>query len=462
MIGFLSRHKETILFCLFGLLIFGCLNVLMLQMNPDTWTDPSLRAYSMFHNGWELSGFDNTIYMTVTEWRPMFTIMRHPLIMYFIWPLYQLNALLSSCFGINCTIYIVAVVWTVISTVAWLMMYKILRRIMELPILVSLLLTLFFFSFSHIMLCTFAPDHMVLSMMLFLLAIYISTKAIKKGRQMSTWKALLLCFFATGITTTNFVKIWFIDVMGMQGTLKLKSRKWWRRFIMHGLLYLLPLLVVGGLYYYQQQTIVAKEIRYVERLQDEIKRKYPEIYAQQQARARKVQTENEAKQLSGSKMFQWTDFSLPLWPSVVENFFGESLQLHDEYTLRDCHCEGHRPDIVAYSHWYNYLVEALIVLLLAVGIWCGRKERLMWMLMAIFGFDCLLHLGLRFALDDVYIMAPHWAFIIPIATGYAYLRVKDNKLLRNSLLTIVTCLTVWLWFHNLSLTADFIINAPKV
>jgi len=190
--------------------------------------------------------------------------------------------------------------------------------------------------------------------------------------------------------------------------------------------------------------------------------KHPEKAAERKARVEKRDAENQAKQLVDSDLFQWTDFSLPLMSSIIENFFGEGLQLHDEYTLRDSHREGHRPDIVSYSHWYNYFVEAILVCLLAIGIWFGRKERLMWMALTVFVFDCLLHLGLRFALNDIYIMTAHWAFVIPIAVGYIYKKCNNKVVLNYALVVTVMLLTLWLWYHNLTLTTDFIINALKV
>lgn len=461
--SFLLRHRETILVFLLGLVIFAGLNWLMLQMNYEMWTNAKLGPYSAFHRGWELSGFDNTTYIAVATWRPLYIMMRHPLIMYFVWPMYELNDILQDQYHMNCSILIVAAVWTLISTFAWTFLYRILRKIIELPIAVSLLLCLFYFSFSHVMLATCAPDHMILSMTILLFTLYISAKATKSGKQLSTWKSLILCFISTGISTTNCAKIWLIDTCSMQSRLEdLKTLKWWRHFILHGMLYFIPLACVGGLYYYQQTTIFAEEEQYSNHMSEDLKKKRPEKYAEIVAKSKKADAENEAKQMGDGQLFQWTDFSLPLMPSIVENMFGEGFQLHDKYTLRDSHRHGHRPDIVNYSHWYNYLVEAIIVLLLIAGVWFGRKERLMWMALAVFGFDCLLHLGFRFALNDVYIMTAHWAFIIPFAIGYLYKNVSGNVALRNSLLAVVALVAIWLWYHNLSLTYDFIINGYRV
>lgn len=454
---FLVRHRETLLvFCL-GLFIFGALNLLMLQMNPDVWTSMKQGPYTAFHKGWELSGFDNTTYIVVSTWRPFYIMMRHPLIMYFVWPMYELNDILEDSLSINCAIYIVAIFWTFISTIAWTLLYRIMRKIIMLSVPQSLLLCLFFFSFSHVMIATFAPDHMILSLTLLLLTLYLGAKATNKGKQLSTWKSLLLCFLSTGITTTNCVKIWLIDTMTMQG--RLSEKRWWKHFICHGLLYLIPLALVGSIYWLQCKTTFQREKDREEQLAQKLKVDNPAKYAQITSAANERNAKNEAKQMGDNKLFQWTDFSLPLAPSVVENFFGEGFILHESYTLRDCHREGHRPDIVKYNNWFDYCVEGMIVFLLLIGIWSGRKERLMWMALSVFGFDCLLHLGFRFALNDIYIMTAHWAFVIPIAIGYALKKANHYKIHRSALIGVVALLTIWLWYHNLSLTYEYIMNA---
>lgn len=450
------KHKESIIVFLIGIVVFGLLNYLMLHMNYDIWTSTKFGAYTAFHKGWELSGFDNTTYIAVSTGRPLYSMMRHPLIMYFVWPMWQLNELLRSSLHMNCAIHIVACVWTVISAFSLTILYRILRSVMNLTVMISALLCLFYYSFAHIMLATFAPDHMIISMTLLLLMLYVSAKAVQEGRRVSTWKSLLLCLLSTGIATTNCIKIWLVDMCSMQGGVRLKDIKWWQTFVAHSLCYLIPLLVVGGLYYNMQESF-ADEGRFAEKMDERLKEKNPKFATEKFARIARIKKENESKQLFGGELFQWTDFSIPIGQSVVENFFGEGFLLHEEFTLRDSNKEGHRPTIVGYSHWYDYLVEACVVLLFMTGVWLGRRQRLMWMALSIFIFDCALHLGLRFALSDVYIMTAHWAFIVPIATGYTLLRLRNQKRLQASLITLIAIITAFLWYHNLTLIYEFIV-----
>ena len=70
--------------------------------------------------------------------------------------------------------------------------------------------------------------------------------------------------------------------------------------------------------------------------------------------------------------------------------------IHEEYLLGDVLVN--RPVIVRYVNWFNYVVEALLVVLALIGIWMGRKSRFLWLCLSCFAIDMLLHLGLGFYL----------------------------------------------------------------
>jgi hypothetical protein len=60
--------------------------------------------------------------------------------------------------------------------------------------------------------------------------------------------------------------------------------------------------------------------------------------------------------------------------------------------------------------------------------------------------DIFLHLVLGFAIDEVYIMTAHWAFVIPIVIGFllASVPLRIQAFLR--ILLIVA--TTFLWIYN--------------
>ena len=62
------------------------------------------------------------------------------------------------------------------------------------------------------------------------------------------------------------------------------------------------------------------------------------------------------------------DISTSRTQTLIENFFGEPIQLHQKYLLKDVSWD--RPIFVEYSWIVNYVIEALIVLLFCNGNCC--------------------------------------------------------------------------------------------
>ena len=365
--SYFRKHRETLLVIMLGLLIMTGLNVMMINWKPELFTNPRFGAWSVFWNHGELSGFDTYTYIVVTSFRPVYVLARHPILAMLMWPLYQINDLLKAELHINCAIYVVAVLWVLLATCSWTLMYRILRRIIELPWHSSLLLTLFFFSFSHVMIITFFPDHMAVTLPLLLLTIYLAGKAMKKERTMPLWQSLPLAFLATGVTTTNIVKVVLADFFTQVG------RKPFVKVCLHFLWYLIPLALLYGAYAIQMETTQKAE---KEKAENIIKKKSEksEAYARQHAREEAARIARKKQQIFDNPIVTNTEYHIDRLPSLVENIFGEGLLLHTTYTLKDSNRGDHRPVLVRYNHWWYYGVEALIVVLFLAGLWCGRRS----------------------------------------------------------------------------------------
>lgn len=442
------KHKETILITLLGVVIMISLNYMMVLWKPDIFTNTKYAAWSTFWNHGELSGFDTYTYIVVTSFHPVYVLSRHPILAMMLWPFYELNNALKEVFHINCAIYVVAVLWTVLASCSWILMYRIQRKIIELSWQISLLLTLFFFSFSHVMIILFFPDHMGISLPLLLLTIYLAGKALKQNKRFALWHSLPLVFFATGVTTTNLVKVGIADLFTQWGKIPFK------KMILHFMLYLIPLAVLYAAYSYQMETSQKQEEQRIVKI-EKAKMKKDKKYAEKYKAGKQEYKERREQQILDIPIVTDTEYHIDRLPSLVENVFGEGLILHDTYTLKDANRGNHRPVLVTYSHWWYYAIEGLIVALFLMGIWIGRREKFLWMVLSMFLFDMLLHVGLNFASADVYIMTAHWAFVIPIAIGYL---VKKRNMVSYITLLVVFGLTTFLWWHNLSLIANYILG----
>lgn len=429
----LSRHRATITATAIGLVLFAALNTMMVAWHTEAWTNNHLGYWSNFSRYFTLSGYDMFTYVTVSEWRPLYDLLRHPLLSVFMWPVSWLNGVVGDWLGMNTAIYIVAVLWTAIDTATWVMLFRLLRRLCH-SATAALLLCAFYYGLAYVMLTAIAPDHMVISQALLLLTLTIATSR----RGLTRTRALLLFFFATGVTLTNGVKVWLADVM----TTHFRLRR--------HLLYIVPLLVLAAAYIYQQRTTEAEELASREHIwQEKIKKDSTQLAAYL---AEKKAPPRKAHQLVDSPLFAFTDNTVPRWPMLYENIFGEGLLLHSDYLLQDANnhiAEKRRPVIVPYRTPLPYIVNAAIVLLLVCGLWCGRHERTVQIAAAWFVFDMLLHVALLFAATDVYIMTAHWAFVIPLAVA--------TLVRRHRWITLpIAALTAVLWWHNLTLISHYL------
>lgn len=452
-----SSHRIPVLLrslgiILLGLFIFSALNVLMLHMNYDLWTNPKVGYWSAFHKGFCLSGFDQHTYIMLSKWRPLYELYRHPLLSMMVMPLSEFNGWLSHHVGFNCAILIVAFLWTLMSTAAWWLLYKLLHYRLRLSIGESILLCLLFFSFSHVMLATFAPDHMIISLLLLLLTLWMATAS---RRCLPLWQAMPMFFISAGVTLTNGVKVWIIDMISQYS-----NRRTVSMMLRRSVAYLLPLSLLAGCYLWQVENTEREEHAYAQRM-NEKKASRDSAFVQQQRRDSIRGAQLESRQLGESHFFQYTDNSVPRWPLLIESIFGEGFILHEDHLLQDVNDKKHpRPVIVYYRHSWPYIVEAVIAVLFLIGAWCGRRQRLLRMAFAVFLFDMLLHLGMRFAAIEPFIMTAHWAFVIPIAIGCLIrtLRQRHMKRLNYCLTAILIILTILLWWHNGSNIYEFIIH----
>ena len=150
----------------------------------------------------------------------------------------------------------------------------------------------------------------------------------------------------------------------------------------------------------------------------------------------------------------WTDISTSRLWSIIENLFGESIQLHRDHLLEDEFRS--RPMIIHYRSALSYVVEALVVALFVIGIWCGRRSKFMWLCFSFFALDMALHIGLGFGINEVYIMSAHWIYVIPIAAAFALKSAMQRW--GSKAFFALTLLTIYLWLYNVSLIVTYLVG----
>ena len=429
------------------LAVFVTFNAMVIASHYHVYTmDAHGGFWSIFTKNFRMSGYDCWSWIMVSGGRIHFVTSRHPLYLTFLYPLYLLNDWLIQNVGYNFAVYFMAVIIVFSAFYAVLFMYRVFREVLELRRKDARLLTLLLFSFGHVLIPTMVPDHFVISLMLLSLTLYITGKKMKKGQLLTAWQSLVLTFFTAGMATSNGVKTL------LAGLFTNGKKVFTCKFISIGVV--LPLLLLLGIQQSQYYLLEVPQQAVVRHIESEALKKNPQKVLEHKKQRDEWQRTHLGQPVGDGVITKLMDVSTPRVPTIVENFFGESIQLHQRSLLKDVSWE--RPIFVEYNWSVNYIIEAFVVLLFIVGIVFSYKQRFFKMLLAWFACDLTLHLILGFAVTEVYIMTSGWAFIIPISYGYLLKRLsmKWLKLMRVALIM----LTIYLWIYNAGQTFYYLMS----
>lgn len=429
------------------LAVFVTFNAMVIASHYHVYTMEAHGGFwSVFTKNFRMSGYDCWSWITVSGGRIHFVTSRHPLYLTFLYPLYLLNDWLIQNVGYNFAVYFMAVIIVFSAFYAVLFMYRVFREVLELRRKDARLLTLLLFSFGHVLIPTMVPDHFVISLMLLSLTLYVTGKKMKKGQLLTAWQSLVLTFFTAGMATSNGVKTL------LAGLFTNGKKVFTCKFISIGVV--LPLLLLLGIQQSQYYLLEVPQQAVVRHIESETLKKNPQKVLEHKKQRDEWQRTHLGQPVGDGVITKLMDVSTPRIPTIVENFFGESIQLHQRSLLKDVSWE--RPIFVEYNWSVNYIIEAFIVLLFVVGIVFSYKQRFFKMLLAWFACDLTLHLILGFAVTEVYIMTSGWAFIIPISYGYLLKRLsmKWLKMMRVALIM----LTIYLWIYNAGQTVYYLMS----
>lgn len=443
------------------LLVIVVLNGLFIWRMHDLFLQEGFGPYwKVFERELHLSGYDPLTYLGITDWDAVYNVYRHPLLAFMIWPLWLLNQGLTALLGVNCVQYLVALPVIAASFYSYIFIYRIHREVILLGRYDATLLSVFYFSMAYIMLSVIVPDHFTISMFLLLITLYISGRCIQKGREFKWWQSALLFFITAGVTLSNGVKTFLSGFF-------VNLRDFFRpKYLL--LAVILPAGLLWGVAVWEYRTFVLpKELARQEakvakqkRIEEQVAQMSPEMrknYEKRQERraARlKAQAEKTGTPMKNYGFWKWTDITTSRIKTIYENLFGETIQFHRKHFLEDTLV--FRPVFVKYDWLWSYVVEGIILLLFVIGLCCGWRSRFLWMSLSYFGFDMFIHLILGFGINEIFIMAPHWLFVIPLAVAYAFKKAKKNQ--HKALQLSVLALTAYLLAYNGCLLVDFLLS----
>lgn len=460
-------------------LALAILNGVVIARYAGTFTLVTDDYYKNFIRHFCVSGFDPLTYWVLSDWNAAYNVYRHPLLAFYMYIPYLINMGLMKLTGYNCALFIAVIIQMFCGFYATLFLQRIFREVLELDKAASSILTLLFFSFGYVMVTCIVPDHFVISMLLLILALYVSGRRIKHNHPLKIWQTVVYFVLTAGTSLNNGLKIFF-------SALFVNRKRFFRpKYLL--LAVILPAALLWGFCRWEYRTFVwpvemarkemkakktaekkARQERMAQLKQikdsltkDSIQRGLKIITPEEIAQKAKNDSIQKAKQLARNEarkkrgpkqgapimkgeFMNWTDATSSRTLSIVENLMGESIQLHQDYVLQDE--LRHRPMFVNYRYAFNYIVEALIIIQFLAGIWAGRKSRYLWLVMSYFGLDMLLHIGLGFGLNEVYIMTGHWIYALPIAIGFLLKETRHQRYslcLKSLLLTIGLFLLIY-------------------
>ena len=454
------------------------LNLLVILHYASLYTKVGEAYHQLFVRTFHISGFDPLSYAVVSQWEQAYNIYRHPLLAFFMLPAAQLNQALMAITGLNMAPFIVGGMLVFCAFYSILFLYRLMVQVIGVQRLDASLLSAFFMSMAYVMVSVSVPDHFCFSMFMLLLTLWVAGRKMQQGQPFTKWQTILFFIVTAGISLNNGIKIFMTNAC-------VNGRKFWRPANLF-LAIVLPSLLMWGAarmewnhYERPSQYIknqkrkaevaaahakIAQAVRDTTHLTDTtaIKRAIQQAIkrqAHQQYVADHKQPWNRHKgQPMGKGEFtQWTDGTTSRWQSTVDNLMGESIQLHEDHLLQDT--LRARPLFVSYRYALNYVVEGLVALLFLWGIWAGRHHRLLWLALSFWAFDMVIHMGLGFGLNEVYIMGAHWLFVIPIAYAYLLRQTATQRRWHRLLRTLLLVLTLFLFCWNFALYTHYLCTA---
>ncbi len=467
--------KEEKWSTLVALLMFIALNALTIIKYNDKFCQLSNNYHSLFVKTFHVAGFDPLTYAAVSQWDTEYNVYRHPLLAFFMYIPNQINQGLMSLTGINCVQYIVGIILVFCTFYSFIFLYRIFREVIGTSRCDANILSAFYFSFAYIMVSAMVPDHFILSMMLLLMTLYISGVCMKRGRQLNIYQTILLFIFTAGVSLNNGLKTYlaalftngkrffrpkfFLLAVILPAALiwafarvEYRTFVWPKEMARHEANVKKNKEATAKIYQQYRDTAQVKDSASVEvGVQKILKKRMHEKYARDH---KQIWNQNTGKPIAKGEFMGWTDITTSRSETLIENFFGEAIQLHKQYLLGDV--LRNRPVIVKYESPFCYVVEGIILLCFILGIIAGRKEKFLWLTMLFFLFDAALHIGLGFGINEVYIMTAHYMYAIPIAIAYLLLNMPRGKKL-TLLRTLLIGITLYLWISNGYLLTEYML-----
>lgn len=426
--------KEERIPSLIALLVFVLLNGLFFYKYSNLFLQAHHVSYwQLFAKTYHVSGFDAWSYIFMSNGKLYFEIPRHPLFAVILYPFYLINKELIATGDTNYAMIFMAILLISSAYYSFIFIYRVFREIIEVGKKDCLLLSAMLYSFGMVMVSMLVPDHFCWSLFLLTMTLYLAGKAMKEKKQLSAWTIGILSFLTGGVTLSNIAKTylaaWFVNG---------KKVFAWKNMVAM----ILPAILLVGTAY-----LIYTEIREPQFHTD--KKIEIKAHAKDTLQAHKDSIHHAwvlahtGEPMKKEGFWKWTDMSTSRSDALIHNMMGESIQLHDSYLLDDM-CVN-RPTVVKYNYVFNYIIEGIVALLFILGIIVAVRHRFFLMALSWLALDICIHFVMGFGLNEMYIMACHWIFIIPISIAYLLKSLTPSRQTIVRGITLLLTLYLWVW-----------------
>ena len=426
--------KEERIPSLIALLVFVLLNGLFFYKYSNLFLQAHHVSYwQLFAKTFHVSGFDAWSYIFMSNGKLYFEIPRHPLFAVILYPFHLINKELIAAGDTNYAMIFMAILLIASAYYSFIFIYRVFREIIEVGKKDCLLLSAMLYSFGMVMVSMLVPDHFCWSLFLLTMTLYLAGKAMKEKKQLSAWTIGILSFLTGGVTLSNIAKTdlaaWFVNG---------KKVFAWKNMVAM----ILPAILLVGTAY-----LIYTEIREPQFYTD--KKIEIKAHAKDTLQAHKDSIHHAwvlahtGEPMKKEGFWKWTDMSTSRSDALIHNMMGESIQLHDSYLLDDM-CVN-RPTVVKYNYVFNYIIEGIVALLFIQGIIVAVRHRFFLMALSWLALDICIHFVMGFGLNEMYIMACHWIFIIPISIAYLLKSLTPSRQTIVRGITLLLTLYLWVW-----------------
>jgi len=343
---------------------------------------------------------------------------RHPLSYYFFNWIREFAFLISN--GKMDVTFRLVLAWFSITTIslAILQVFKYLKNIIRIPLMINLIIILFFGLFSTSILLSFTPENFTYTFFLLCLYNHYAAIKLKKEEKISGLALVFAGVSVGGLTITNIFKV-FIPVL-FEKDLFTK----WKKF--------------GNAALRVAITCICFILLYLNRIDF----KYKNIFNK---------TNEQYEKFSNVK-------STPTWDMILSYFFGGNILfsnfiIRDKHNMKGFHFKGLIMDV--YSSWVPYVFIALLLSLIFWSYFRNFKNKLVQVVMISFVVDIIIHCIMRFGLHTSYIYGGHFVFVYPILLGWLFYSYRSSPKALSFLTLTLGILLVYLGVNNYLRMTEF-------